>query len=196
MKILIFLLIIFAIVSCNSKSYNCPTNKSVIAFNDSIANDPFFKKEIRRIHRYVNLNDLRLSERKCIRLIIIYTWDIKYCTYTYEKLEDGGVFTTVKVFTDYYKKSTGRRDVFDKIKLTEKECSKLEKIMEQNCMWGLPITDRKKGSDGNTYFIEAYDPDCENYLGKNFVFLYRWSSDETTEFGKICHLIESFRKNK
>lgn len=196
MKILIFLLIMLAIVSCNSKSYNCPASKNVIAFNDSIENDPFFKKEIRRMHHYANVKDLRISDRKSVRLTVFYSWDIVHSSYTYEKLENGGKFKTVIVYTEGYKKSTKQRDVFKIDRLTEKECIAFERVIERNCLWSLPIKNGKRGLDGNTYFIEVYDPDCENYLGKDFVFLYRWSPDENSEFGKICQFIESFRKKK
>ena len=194
MKIFLSIILILAIYSCENNPHNCKLEPSVLSKNDSTMAGKDYKDGFNPMLLKYDEPDLEKLNHKAYRLIISYSWDKEPWVFRFEKTKQGGTLTIQENYTKGFKKEKGVSDTIYKIKLTPKRWMELEKVFDANCFWTLPLSIDRSGLDGNNYTLEAFDPERNNPVNKEYFIATRWSPEENTPFWEICNYIESFSK--
>jgi len=195
MKITIWTFLIFIICSCDNNPYDCALDQSVLSRNDSILALPNDKDGFKRILLEYDEPELESLDHKAYRLVITYSWDRDTWIYRFEKTEDGGILTLKKNYVESFQETVGISDTIIRKELSVLKWNEIEETFDANCFWTLPISIDRRGLDGRTCILEAFDPNRNNPVSKSYFIAGRWSPEENTEFWKICDYIESFEQD-
>lgn len=135
--------------------------------------------------------ELETLSIKSYRLFVTYSWDRDTWIYRFEKTENGGMLTIKKTYTESYKEFSNFSDTTILRVLSIEKWKEVENIFDANCFWTLPLSIDRRGLDGRNCILEAFDPDRQNPVDKEYFIAARWSPEKNTEFRKICDYIES-----
>lgn len=194
MRILVKIMLILAICSCENNPHNCKLEPLVLSKNDSIMASKNYKDGFNYILKRYNELDFEKLSHKAYRLVISYSWDREPRIFRFEKTKQGGVLTIQENYKASFEKEEGVSDTIYKKILSTKKWNELEKVFDSNCFWTLPLLVNRHGLDGNSYTLEAFDPERNNPVNKEYFIATRWSPEENTPFWEICNYIESFLK--
>ena len=189
-KFAIYIFLILITSCSNPNPYDCKIDQEVISKNDSILNDSWEKKSAKAFLKRTNEPDVRTFSDKVYRLTIYYSFERDYSIYRIRQTNDGGMLTLKKTYKKVYKDYCGARDTIIVKKITPKQWQKIEYSLNSNCLWTMPLFDNRHGLDGASYVVEAFDPDGNNPLGRNYAAVTRWSPEQRTGFRSICDVIQ------
>ncbi len=194
MKLIFVIFLTVVVLSCDNNTYNCSLDSSVLARNDSTMQLPDFITSF--ASRFLNPHNepkLETLGIKSYRLLVTYCWERDTWVYRFEKTANGGMVTIKKTYDEIYKKKNSNvSDTIIQRELTVEKWNEIEKIFHVNCFWTLPLDIDRHGFDGRTCHLEAFDPDRQNLVDKEYFIAARWSPEKNTEFRRICDFIESF----
>ncbi len=145
------------------------------------------------IRRQSDMNESPLESNpiKSYRLTISYSWGRDTWIYRIEKTDDSGVLILKKTYSDSYKEYSGLPDTTISRVLDQVQWDKIEKTFNSNCFWTMQMKINRRGLDGRTCVLEAYDPEKANPINLAYFTAARWSPKENTNFRNICDVIES-----
>lgn len=191
MKLILILFLTVVIVSCGSNPYNCSLDNSILDKNDSIMQHADFKKKFTPLFEYCQEPELESLGIKSYRLFVTYTWDRDKWIYRFEKTENGGMLTIKKTYTEIYKENSNFSDTIIYRELSMEKWKEIENIFDSNCFWTLPVFIDRRGLDGQWCILEAFDPDHQNPVDKEYFIAARWSPEEFSEVRTISDYIET-----
>lgn len=191
MRIVLSTFLIFSICSCDNNPYDCELNQSVLSRNDSIMALPDYKDGYNTMLLEYHEPELKSLDHKAYRLLITYSWDRDAWIYRFEETEEGGTLTIQKNYTESFEKEFGLSDTVIRKELSVEKWKELEETFNVNCFWTLPLSIDRRGLDGRNCILEAFDPDRNNPVNKDYFIAGRWSPEKNTEFRKICEYVES-----
>jgi hypothetical protein len=202
MKLIFVILLAALVLSCDNNPYNCNLDSSILAKNDSIMQLP--ETKTRFTSRFLNPHKepkLETLGVKSYRLLVTYSWERDTWIYRFEKTANGGMLTIKKTYEESYKKvNSNVSDTTIQRELNAEKWDEIKKVFDANCFWTLPLDIDRNGLDGRICFLEAFDPDRQNPVDKEYFIAGRWSPEKNTDFRRICDFIELNRmtngKNK
>lgn len=189
-KLVCYLFFIFLASCSNPNPYNCKVDQTVISKNDSILNSKEEKKSYNFFLKRTHEPRMDASSEKTYRLTIHYSFERNYWIYRIKQTSYGGLLTLKKTYQKAYKEYCGARDTMVVKKISQKEWKKIEYVVNSNCFWTMPLSDSRHGLDGASYIVEAFDPEADNPIGRNYAAVIRWSPEQGTGFRTICDAIE------
>lgn len=196
MKVFLLIFLTLIIISCDSNPHNCYLDRTILERNDSIMRFEDYKTGFTPILEEYKESELEKLNTKSFRLVIRYTWDRSIWIYRFQKNETGGKLTIKKNYTKSYKEyCTNISDTIIRKELSIEKWKEVENIFDANCFWTLPLAIDRRGLDGRTCILEAFDPENQNPINKEYFLAWRWSPEKNTEFRKICDYIESFESD-
>lgn len=196
-SIFCFFLVIVLTVSCsNPNPYECKIDQAVISKNDSILNDKWEKKSYHTFLKRNHEPDLKTSNDKAYRLSVFYSFERDQWIYRVRQTPEGRVLTIKKTYRKAYKDYCGVHDTIISKKISLKQWESIDKAVNSNCFWTLEYFDGRHGLDGASYRVEAFDPEAENPVGKNYAWVVRWSPEKGTSFRAICDAIQELDDDK
>lgn len=192
MRYLYILIFVLLFISCENNPYQCTLDPVVLSYNDSIMGIPDYRKNYPDYFKQYGEQELDSLGVKSYRLFIGYSFDLDPWIYRFEKTEDGGKLTIKKNYKDYFKETTNFRDTIIVKPLSIDQWKGVEEIFDANCFWTIPLEIDNRGLDGRTCALEAFDPDRNNPVDKNYFIAFRWSPEKNTSFRIICDYIQAF----
>lgn len=190
------LFFLFIVLGCESNTYNCNLDPTILAKNDSILKNDAIK--FYQTIRLKSINEPRLQalKTKSFRLYVSYSFDKDIWIYRFQKTKTGGTLILKKTYSNEFKKRTNISDSQIHKKLTLKEWLNLEKVFESNCFWTMPVEINRQGLDGENYIVEAFDPNAINPINKTYFLIYRWSFNENSDAKTIIEYIQAFDRDQ
>jgi hypothetical protein len=190
-SIFCFFLVIILISSCsNPNPYDCKIDQSILSKNDSVRNDKWEKKSYYAFLKRSHEQELKTFANKVYRLSVSYSFERDLWIYRVRQTEDGGILTIKKTYHKAYKDYCRVHDTIISKKISLKQWKSIDKAVNSNCLWTLQYFDGRHGLDGASYIMEAFDPEAENPVGKNYTTVVRWSPEKGTGFRAICDAIQ------
>lgn len=189
-KLLSYLFLLLLASCSNPNPHHCKIDQTVISKNDSTLNDAREQKGYYSFLKRTNEPKLETFSNKAYRLIVYYSFDRDCWIYRIKQTSSGGELTLKKTYQQAYKDYCGARDTIIVKKINQKQWQKIEYVLSSNCFWTVPLSTDRRGLDGASYILEAFDPEANNPIGKNYTSVARWSPDQGTGFRKICDAIQ------
>lgn len=185
-----FGIVIVHLLGCkNSNPFGCTINEKIVAKNDSIMNIKNYKGSLPEIWKDLNEPDIETSDTEAFRLTISHSFDKKIWTYRIEKTTNGTLLTIHKTYSKIFSSNHNINDTTIVKPLSKKDWERISAEFYENCFWTLPMTDDDRGLDGNTYLLEAKDPDAYNPTSMKYFIASRWEPKENTPFKDICDAV-------
>ncbi|MFM1999117.1 MAG: hypothetical protein RL204_1064 [Bacteroidota bacterium] len=192
MKYIYILIFVLLFISCENNPYHCALDPVVLSFNDSIERIPDYRENYPKHFEKYGEQELEDHGVKSYRLFVNYSFYLEPWIYRFEKSDEGGRLTIKKNYKDSFEDSTSFRDTVIVKALSIDQWKGVEEIFEANCFWTLPAFIDRRGLDGRTCILEAFDPDRDNPVYKNYFIASRWEPEENTSFLMICNYIQAF----
>lgn len=186
----LFLIPIVSVSCSNPNPYDCKINQAVLSKNDSILNDKREQKGYRAFLKRNHEPELKKYPKKSYRLSVFYSFERDLWIYRVRQTDEGGILTIKKTYHPAYKAYCGARDTIISTKISPNQWEKIDKAVNSNCFWTMELFDDRHGLDGASYIVEAFDPDSDNPIGKNYTSVVRWSPEKGTGFRTICKVIQ------